>query len=257
VAVSSDEVEYGEQAVAALADREYEQAGDAYTRDAWCSLAEPRAHQDPFSADEKGWIGRGLQSLVVAALAYRVAGRSERALHRGVEGVAVARDLRNALDHPGQRACLAEFVADFKLAGDLEGASEAYEEATAEYEAAAGGIDSAQALATTPLFEAAAGPLQQVARSTANGEIAVTWDQLHGADPSRPGRFLAHRTEFKRNRFPSLLAELLESGYLAAPRGTTEYGNEQYRCPECGSADVNWTGDSVLCLRCSTRMVRE
>jgi len=255
--VASERSEHKGRAIAALADREYERAGDAYTRDAWCSLAEPRENQDPFSADEMGWVGRGLQSLVVAAVAYRVAGRSERARYRSVEGVAVARDLRNALEQPAQRACLAEFVGDFKLAGDLDGVAGAYEEAKAEYEAASGGIESAQALATTPLFEAAAGPLQQVARSTADGEIAVTWDQLHGSDPSQPGRFLARRAAFKRNRFPSLLADLLSSGYFAAPRGTTEYGNEQYRCPECASSDVNWTGESVLCLRCSTPMARE
>lgn len=255
--MADEGAEFEQRAIVALADREYERAGDAYTRDAWTSLAEPREKQDPFSADEKGWIGRGLQSLAVATVAYRVAGRSERALHRGVEGVAVARDLRNALDHPAQRACLTEFVGDFKLAGDLDGVTGAYEDATAEYEAASDDIVSAQALATTPLFDAASGALQQVARSTANGEIAVTWEQLHGPDPSRPGQFLAHRAKFKRNRFPSLLAELLESGYLAAPRGTTEYGNEQYRCPECGSTDVNWTGNSVLCLRCSTSMSRE
>lgn len=255
--MASEGAEYKQRAIAALAHREYERAGDAYTRDAWRSLAEPRDGQDPFSADEMGWIGRALQSLVVAVIAYQVAGRSERARYRSVEGVAVARDLRNALERPAQRACLTEFVGDFKLAGGLDDASEAYEDAGEEYEAAGDGIDSAQALATTPLFEAAAGPLEQVARSTANGEIAVTWDQLHGSDPSQPGRFLAHRAAFKRNRFPSLLADLLDSGYLAAPRGTTEYGNEQYRCPECASTDVNWTGDSVLCLRCSTEMVRE
>lgn len=255
--MASEDAEYKQRAITALANREYERSGDAYTRDAWCSLAEPRDNQSPFSADEMGWVGRGLQSLVVAVIAYRVAGRPERARYRSVEGVAVARDLRNALEHPAQRGCLTEFVGDFKLAGDLDGVAEAYEEAGRAYEAESDGIESAQALGTTPLFEAAAGPLQQVARSTANGEIAVTWDQLHGSDPSQPGRFLAHRAAFKRNRFPSLLSEMLESGHLAAPRGTTEYGNEQYRCPECGSTDVNWTGDSVLCLRCSTPMARE
>jgi len=48
---------------------------------------------------------------------------------------------------------------------------------------------------------------------------------------------------------------VVDDGYLAAPRGTTAYNTEQYQCPNCGSSDVNWTADSILCLRCSTPMV--
>jgi DNA-directed RNA polymerase subunit RPC12/RpoP len=44
---------------------------------------------------------------------------------------------------------------------------------------------------------------------------------------------------------------VVETGYLAAPRGTTEYDTDHHRCPACGSTDVNWAGDDVLCLRCS------
>jgi len=44
-------------AVGALADREYERAGDAYTRAAWDRLADPREGLSPFEADERGWVG--------------------------------------------------------------------------------------------------------------------------------------------------------------------------------------------------------
>jgi hypothetical protein len=239
-------------AVAALAAREYERAGDEYARAAWRVLADPRPDTGPFDADEKGWVGHALEYLVVGAVAYRVAGRDDRATRRGVEGVSVARDLRTALEHPVQRACLREFVADCRAAGGLDGVEAAYESAADDYRAAADAVDDAHYWGTTPLFQAAAAPLKQVARGQADGEIAVDWDDLHGGDPDSPGAFFAHRARFKRQRFPSLVAETVADGYLAAPRGTTEYDNASHECPACGSSDVNWAGDDVLCLRCST-----
>ena len=239
-------------AVAALADREYERAGDEYTRAGRRVLADPREGQSPFNADEKGWVGHGLQYLFVGAVAYRVAGRDRRATHRAVEGVAAARDLSHALDHPVQRACLDEFVADFRVAGGLDDAAAAYEAAATSYEDAADAVDDPQYWGTTPLFQAALGTVQQVARGPANGEIAVQWEDLHGSDPDRPGPFLAHRAAVKRQRLPELVERVVADGHLAAPRGTTEYDNATHRCPNCGSADVNWITDTVLCLRCST-----
>jgi len=250
--VNTDDGGHRDRAVAALADRDYETAGDAYTRAAWRVLADPRPGQDPFDADEKGWVGDGLAAFVRSAVCYRVAGRPERATRRGVEGVAVARDLRSVLDRPVQRACLDESVADCKTAGGLDGGPAAYDEAAEAYRGAADGVDDPQYWGTTPLFEAAAGPIQQVARGLADGEIAIGWDDLHGSDPSDPGAFLAHRARYKRRRFPTLVERMRSAGHLAAPRGTTEYDNAENRCPACGSTDVNWTADWTLCLRCST-----
>jgi len=241
-------------AVGALADREYEAAGDAYSRAARDRLAEPREGLSPFEPDERGWVGRPLQRLATAGVCYRVAGRDDRATNRGREGTAVARDLENALDQPAQRACLREFAADFHAIGDLGGTGEAYEAAETAYRDAADSVDSVETLTTTPLFQAAADMLRQVARGPANGEIAVPWEDLHGPDPDDVGAFLAHRARFKRQRFPSLLARVTDGGALAAPRGTTEYNNANFRCPACGSTDVNWVTDHTLCLRCSTPM---
>ncbi len=241
-------------AVTALAERAYEQAGDEYTRAAWHRLASPREGLSPFDADDRGWVGVGLEYLTAATLAYRVAGRDTRASRRAVEGVAVARDLATGLDHPAQRACLVEFVADFRVAGDVGDAAGAYEEAVTAYEDAAEAIDDPRSWSTRPLFESAAASVKQVARGLDNGEIAVTWEDLHGSDPADAGAFLAARAQFKRSRFPSAVARTVETGYLAAPRGTTEYNNDTHRCPSCGSSDVNWVADSTLCMRCSTPM---
>ena len=243
---------YRDAAIDALAARQYESAGDLYTRAARSVLAEPRPDQSPFDADDRGWVGKGVQYHVVAAIAYRVAGVESRATRRAVEGVAVTNDLKHGLAEPVQHACLDEFVADLRVAGGLSGIDEAYESAAAAYESAAESVDQPQSVATTPMFEAAAGPLKQVARGQANGEIAIDWDDLHGSDPGEPGAFLGHRATYKRQRFPGLMESAVADGHLSAPRGTTEYGNENHRCPACGADDVNWSGNDVLCMRCST-----
>jgi hypothetical protein len=242
-----------ERAVAALAAREFERAGDAYTRSGRRVVADPREerNRNPFEPDEKGWVGRGLSALMTSAVCYRVAGRTDRATRRGVEGVAVTRDLETALAEPVQRACLREFVADFRTVAGMDGADEAYDDAAAAYEDAGESIDDPQYWGTTPLFGAAAAPLKQVARGPANGEIAVKWEDIHGSDPSDPGAFLAHRARYKRQRFAGLVERVVDDGLLAAPRGTTEYDTDHHRCPHCGSTDVNWVADSTLCLRCS------
>ncbi|WP_299332426.1 hypothetical protein [Haloplanus sp.] len=246
-------------AVAALSDRATERAGDEFTRAAWLSLADPRpeAELSPFDTDERGWVGAGLRWLVVAAVAYRVAGRDARATRRGVEGIAVARDLMTTLDAPAQQACLAEFVADFRVVAAMDGVDDAYADAAEAYRDAGENVDDPRRVATSPLFKAADEPIKQVARGPANGEIAIEWADLHGSDPADPGAFLARRATYKRQRFASLLDRVVDDGQLAAPRGTTAYGDDNHRCPDCGSTDVNWTAGHVLCLRCSAPMERD
>jgi hypothetical protein len=255
--MSRQESDTYERAVAALADRRYERAGNEYARAAWQRLATPRADKSPFAADENGWVGKGLQHAVTSAVCYRVSGRPDRAANRGTAASAVASDLKTALDHPAQQACLQELVGDARVAGGLDGADAAYGAAADAYREAAESVENPQEWATTPLFQAALTPLQQVARSTAHGEIAMSWDYLHGSDPATPGEFLATRARRKRQRFPSLVEQVVDEAFLAAPRGTTEYNNATYLCPNCGSTDVNWVADSTLCLRCSTAVTQQ
>lgn len=242
-------ITHRDTAVAALGTRSYEAAGDAYSRAGRSVLADPRDEIGPFEEDPKGWVGRALQFLCLGTIAYRLAGADSRATFRGVEATAATRDLRAICTEPIQRAVLTELVADMHVAAGLDGADSIYDDAATRYEQTA--PDDPMGWATTPLFEAANVVIQQVARGPANGEIAVNWEDLHGADPNEPGAYLAHRARYKRRRFPSLVEKVLETSYLAAPRGTTEYGNSEFRCPECRSRDVNWTGDSILCMRCS------
>ena len=249
--MNTQDAGHREAAVGALAAGEYLEAGDEYTRAGWRVLADPRPDVETFEIGDHGWVGAGLAHLVVAVVCYRVGGSNARATRRAVAGVAEAEELSAAADHPAQRACFLEFVGDFRAAAGLDGAGDAYDEAADAYRAAGGAIEEPQRWTTTPLFQAAAAPLKQVARGPANGEIAVEWDDLHGPDPSDPDAFLAARPSYKRRRFPSLVDRVAEAGKLAAPRGTPEYDTDHHRCPACGSTDVNWIENHVLCLRCS------
>jgi len=238
-------------AVAALADRRYETAGDAYTRAGWSVLADPRDDHDPFAPDDRGSIGDAPRHLLTAALCYRVADCPARATRRATAGIAVVGDLGATMATSLQAACFDELAADFRAAGGLQGAGDAYADAADAYRAAADETTDPQTVGATPLFLAAAAPAKQLARTLENGEIAIEWEDLHGADPSAPGDFLAARAEYKRQRFPSLVDGCVENGVLAAPRGTTEYATDHHACPACGSRDVNWVANSTLCLRCS------
>ena len=238
-------------AIEALAGRDYVAAGNRYSRAGWRVLADPRPDVAPFEPDEKGWIGAGLQYLALSGVCYRVAGAEDRAARRAVEGVSVSRDLTTGFEQPVQRACLAEFVADFRAIGGVGDAAAAYEDAESAYREANIDDRGPQYWGTTPLFEAAAAPIKQVARSLERGEIAVEWGDLHGSDPADPGAFLAARPTYKRQRFPGLLERVTSEGFLAAPRGTTEYATDHHRCPDCGSTDVNWAAAHTLCVRCS------
>mgnify|MGYP006435661859 CR=1 FL=1 len=247
---TNDNGHYAE-AVAAIAKREYESAGDAASRAGWSVLADPRDDHEPFDADERGTIGDGLRHLLIAALCYRVAGCPARATRRATSGIAAAGDLGATMATPIQAACFDEFAADFRAAGGLEGVADAYRAAADAYRSAADETTDAQVVGSSSLFLAAAAPAKQLARTLDNGEIAIDWEVLHGNDPADPGAFLAARAEFKRQRFPSLVDGCVAKGFLAAPRGTTEYATDHHRCPACGSRDVNWIADSTLCLRCS------
>lgn len=247
---TNDSGHYAE-AVVALAERQYDTAGDYYTRAGWSVLADPRDGRDPFAPDDRGSVGVGLQHLLTAVLCYRVAGADTRASRRGAEGIAVAEDLGSEMATPVQAACFDEFVADFRAAAGMADSATAYSTAADAYRDAVDETTRPQTVGTTPLFEAAAAPAKQLARSLANGEIAIKWEDLHGPDPSAKGAFLAHRAEFKQQRFESLVGGCVSEGFLAAPRGTTEYATDHHTCPACGSRDVNWVADSVLCLRCS------
>lgn len=245
-----DDLLLRDRAIRALIDREPRRAGDLYARAAHAALAGVQAEtagRDPLSADDRGWVGFGLQYLLLSGLAYRAAGADGRAGTRCREGVLLAKDLReHVLAADVQRAGLREHAADFGVVGGFAGAA-AYDGVRDAYEAAAEDLDGddQSSWVTTPLFQAATEGPHQGAR---NGPHAFEWDDLHG---STPERYLVHRARFKRARMPRVV-EHVAGGRLHPPRGTTEHGSDDFRCPDCDRNEVNWIAGLEVCLDCST-----
>ncbi|MFB6296988.1 MAG: hypothetical protein ABEH56_00545 [Salinirussus sp.] len=247
-------------AVTALVDRDWGAAADAFTLAAHHDLGgEVRT-----DADETGgnWTvldpGRrdrpafGLSLLCRAALCYRLAGADDRARLRALTVIPLAIDGRDHVRTGVGRGVSQEFAADARaVRGDTDGAESAYGRAAALYRdhAPADPLDAVAA----PTFEAANRLLLHASRNTG---LDVEWDDLHGDDPSE-AEYLAHRAAYKRRTLPRVVDRVLDAGLLHVPRGTTEYNNDTYRCPDCGDDDVNWVAGETVCLHCSVRVVEQ
>lgn len=239
-------------AISALVDGRHDRAGDLYTQAAYAELAECEGKgRDTFDREGRGWVGYALDALAVAAVAYRVAGVPDRARNRALQGALVAVDQRDHVRSGVLAGACEEFVGDFRvIAGKQDAAAEAYDRAAAAYERA----DPEDPLewSTAPLLHAAADTISHLSRNTA---AAVTWDDLHGSDPSRV-EYLTHRAQFRKRRMPAVLRAVDEASRLHPPRGTTEHNSDDWVCPDCGTNEVNWIGGEVVCLDCSARMER-
>lgn len=240
-----DDLDHRDRAIRALGDGDHAAAAREYTLAAHAELAgEQGRHRAAYGADDGEWVGYPLAACFLAGVCHRVAGRTDRARNRAGQGILVVGDHRDhVLDDPVARAACHEWVGDFRvLSGDDDRARDAYDRAEAGYESA--GPEDPVAWSTRPLLQAGTDVVLQLSRPD-----DVQWDDLHGATPEAA---LTHRIRFKRSRLASLLAARVEAGELHAPRGSTEYGTGGYRCPACGSSDVNYVANAVLCLRCDT-----
>jgi hypothetical protein len=244
--------EHRDAAVTHLVDGEYAAAGDDYALASYAELSGSADHdRDTFDPDGRGYVGYALGYLLTAALCSRLAGHDDRGRNRCEQAVLLAEEQRDHVRREAvERAVFEEFVGDaFAIAGS-DAAGDAYDRAAERYVEAA--PDDPLSWATRPPFEAATGLLTHVSRNTGS---EVAWDDLHGPDPSEPA-YLAHRPRYKKRRMPGVVRAVLDAGVLHVPRGTTEHDSADWRCPNCGTNEVNWTGDEVVCIDCSTRMER-
>ncbi|PSQ43154.1 hypothetical protein BRD17_06810 [Halobacteriales archaeon SW_7_68_16] len=244
------EIDYRDAAIRALAEDRYDRAADRYTMAANAEFAGlqgsgraalPTDRPGETPPEGYGWVGEALARYLLAAVCYRLAGAESRARNRALAGELVATDQRAVLDDPALRAACHEFAGDLRVVGDRDGAGEAYDRAIAGYEAAE--VDDPGAFTARPMMQAGTDAILQLSRPD-----DLAWDDLHGSDPAG---MMRRRVEFKRSRLPSLVAARLDAGKLFAPRGSTEYDNGTYRCPECGANDINHVASAVLCLRCN------
>ncbi len=240
-----------ETAVRALVEKDWQAAADAFT------LA---AHRDFGNGEEWSTLSPGsrerpafgLASLCQAALCYRLAGHEDRARLRSLTAQPVAIDGRDHTREGVTRAVYQEFVADARaVLGDTERAATEYERAQQLYRSHT--PEDPVTAASQPVFTAANRLILHASRNTG---LDVRWDDLHGEDP-QSGEYLAHRAAFKRRQLPRIVDAVLDAGRLHTPRGTTEYNNESYRCPECGETDINWVAGETVCLHCSVRVAKQ
>jgi hypothetical protein len=255
VRADGGELNHRDRAIHALAAERFDRAADLYTLAAYGTLSGHEGFgRTAFDADDPGWVGDPLSFLVLAGLCDRIAGREDRARNRTSQGVLLASDQReHVLTHPVRRAACDEFVGDLcAVAGREEKARAAYERAADTYreydpDDDPEGRDPVD-WTTQPPLQAGTDLVAHVSRPN-----RVTWDDLHGSEPSRA---LVHRAEFRRSRFRSLVEARVDAGKLHAPRGSTEYNTGRWRCPDCGSDDVNYVAETTLCLRCSAQSER-
>jgi hypothetical protein len=236
-------------AVSALVDEDWRAAGDAYTRAAHRALGDGENGGDVLSVDSRARPANGLASLLTASLCYRVAGPDNRARFRALTATPLAMDFREYVHSGVARAVCQEFVADAAvLRGATDTASDAYDRAERLYYDHA--PDDPLDASTGPIFDAANRLVLPASRNTGHD---LEWDDLHGDDPGDPS-YLARRATVKRERFPRIVDAVESAGFLHVPRGSTEYNNGTFRCPDCGGPDVNYISGETVCLDCSVRV---
>lgn len=248
-----DDLSHRDRAIRALSAGRYDAAATRYTRAAHGGLAgadagDSASHRDVYDPETALWVGYPLSALLLAAVSFRVADAPDRARNRAETGALVVADHRDhLLSEPVARAACAEWLGDFHaVVGDGEDARTAYDRAESGY--ADADPSDPVSWTTRPLLQAGTDVLLQLSRPD-----DLEWDGLHGSDPANA---LTRRARVKRSRFPSLVAARVEAEKLHTPRGSTEYGNGSYECPSCGSSDVNYVAETVLCLRCDTPVER-
>ncbi|PSP39134.1 hypothetical protein BRC71_03675 [Halobacteriales archaeon QH_7_65_31] len=230
--------DHSARAIRLLGTEQWPDIIDSYTLGAYGTLAGYEGFERALT-DERTSAGDGLRYLLLAGVAARVTGDDATAHNRALQARLVATDYRRHADSLAAAAC-EEWIGHAQtVAGSDEKASEAYDRARDAYETAS--VDDPAGATTEPLLQAGTDLLTQLSRPD-----DASWDDIHG-DGSNA---LARRVRFARARLPAYLDARENEAHLHAPRGSTEYGNDSYRCPECGANDINHVVSTVLCLRC-------
>jgi hypothetical protein len=232
---------HADRAIRATATAEWMTAGDQYTLAAYGTLSGHEGFRREAFDDERTSAGTAICHLVRAGLCYRLAGGDSAARNRAMQGALVAVDQRRVRDGVDAAACDELLGHCRSLSGETERASEAYDRAAAGYQAA--DVDDPAGATTRPLLQAGTDLVTHLSRPD-----DVGWDDIHGTGSDA----LSRRVRFVRSRVREILAARVEDGKLYAPRGSTEYGVSRFTCPDCGSHDVNYVAETVLCLRCNS-----
>lgn len=243
------DLSHRDAAIRALGDDRYDVAADHYTLSAHAELAGLQGrHRRAYGVDDGQWVGEALAAFALAGVCHRLVGADGRARNRAGQGILVVGDHRaHVFEASVMQAACHEWIGDLRtIAGDADRARAAYDRAESAY--ADADPDDPVSWSTRPLLQAGTDLVLQLSRPD-----DLQWADLHGSGPADA---LAHRVRFKRSRLASLLSRRLEDGTLHPPRGSTEYGTDVFRCPDCGAPDVNYVAETVLCLRCGSSVDR-
>lgn len=233
-------LDHATRAIRATATADWQTAGDQYTLAAYGTLAGHEGFRREAFDAERTSAGTAICHLVRAGLCYRLAGVDAAARNRAMQGALVAVDQKRVRDGVDAAACDELLGHCRSLAGDAERASAAYDRAAEGYETAA--VDDPAGATTRPLLQAGTDLVTHLSRPD-----DVGWDDIHGTGSDA----LSRRVRFVRTRVRELIAARIADEKLYAPRGSTEYGVSRFTCPDCGSHDVNYVAETVLCLRCN------
>lgn len=191
-----------EDAEAAHEENDLVTAGDLYTRTAYAYVA-----SGPY--DPGGWTSKGLYCLLLAATAYKVAGRDQLCENRCRQGILIAEDVSeralagstpsNIYDD-AKRGVWQEYIGDFRLVAGLDGADEAYDRATNVY-VEAGDPETSYAEQETGWIMAY---FREVARPT--GMDVETLSEVQMRYP------MSEWVAFKRDHLPEALETLVKRG---------------------------------------------
>ena len=235
-----DELDHTDRAIRALAERSWRTAGERYTLAAYGTLAGHEGFRREAFDPDRSSAGTGVCHLLRAGVCYRLADDADAARNRAMQGALVAVDQRRVRDGVDRAACDELLGHCRSLAGQPETATDAYDRAAEGY--ATADVDDPAGATTRPLLQAGTDLVTQLSRPD-----DVGWDDIHGTGSDA----LARRVRFVRSRVRELVEARVDDGVLYAPRGSTEYGVGRFTCPDCGSHDVNYVAEAVLCLRCN------
>lgn len=175
---------------------------------------------DPREEISPSEIGYGVESLLAAALCYRLAGEMDRCRTRCEQGIRLIDDINE--NEPGwfegmgldegksnARSGLAhELIGDFRLYGDLGGHEEEYATARREYETvrAEYPVEAPETVwQAEPEFAPTVSILIELARSTDYGLDEETATQIRD-------RSLVDRIEYKSDHYEAIIEEVLADG---------------------------------------------
>lgn len=175
-----------------LRDRgEFARSGDRFTETAYRILS-----NGAISDANHTQIGGGLHALLHAAITYRIGDEDRRCRNRCRQGVSIAEDLVEAvITEDAARGILREYIGDFRVIGDLEGAEDAYRTAIETY-------------GRNDMVRVDGWPADGLVHDFL--EFFLELFEVAGRDvPDGPSRYgFVERVEYKIGAYPDLVAEV-------------------------------------------------